>query len=328
MVVLVTGGAGYIGSHTCVRLLEEGYEVVVIDNLSNSGEENIGRIEFLTRKKVKFYPYDLCDKGLVMKVFQAERIDAVIHFAGLKAVGESVEKPFFYYHNNLTSTLNLLEAMSKYDVRKLVFSSSATVYGNCESVPICETAPLSATNPYGHTKLMQEQILKDLQAADSKWNFMILRYFNPVGGHETGILKENPKGIPNNLMPYIEKVAEGTLPFLNVFGKDYPTVDGTGVRDYIHVMDLADGHLAALKKMESDSGCNVYNLGTGQGYSVLQMVEAFSKVNDVNIPFRFTKPREGDVAVCFADTKKAEKELGWKAERSLEEMCRRFSTFP
>lgn len=322
MVILVTGGAGYIGSHTCVQLLKSGYDVIIVDNLCNSDVSIISKIEHLGEKDVIFYEYDLCDKEKLAEIFTNENIDAVIHFAGLKAVGESVIEPLLYYNNNIKSTLNLLDLMEKYHVRKLVFSSSATVYGEPEVVPISEQFPLSATNPYGRTKLIQEQLLSDLYKADERWNFTVLRYFNPVGGHESGTLRENPKGIPNNLMPYIIQVAEGKREHLNIFGNDYPTQDGTGIRDYIHVMDLADGHIAAIRGLEKGTSLRVYNLGTGVGYSVMQMVKAFEKVNNVEIPYVITKRRAGDIAMCYADTKKAERELRWRAVKTLEEMCR------
>lgn len=322
MVILVTGGAGYIGSHTCVQLLKSGYDVIIVDNLCNSDVSTISKIEHLGEKNVIFYEYDLCDKEKLAEVFRNEHIDAVIHFAGLKAVGESVKEPLLYYNNNIKSTLNLLDLMEKYHVRKLVFSSSATVYGEPAVVPISEEFPLSATNPYGRSKLIQEQLLSDLYKSDESWNFTVLRYFNPVGGHESGTLRENPKGIPNNLMPYIIQVAEGKREHLNIFGNDYPTQDGTGIRDYIHVMDLADGHIAAIRGLEKGTSLRVYNLGMGVGYSVMQMVKAFEKVNNVEIPYVITKRRAGDIAMCYADTKKAERELGWRAVKTLEEMCR------
>ena len=322
MSILVTGGAGYIGSHTCVRLLDAGYQITVIDNLCNSNLEAIRRIKEITGRDFRFYEEDLRSEKALDDIFKENEIDSAIHFAGLKAVGESVAQPLRYYENNLISTLNLLRAMDKYSVRKLVFSSSATVYGDPHSVPITEDFPLSATNPYGMTKLMIENILKDLYRADKGWGVALLRYFNPVGAHESGLIGEDPSGIPNNLMPYIAHVAIGKLEKLKVFGNDYPTKDGTGVRDYIHVVDLAEGHLSALKKLDEKSGLHIYNLGTGSGYSVLEMVKAFSEASGRPVPYEIAARRPGDIAACYADPKKAEKELGWKATRSLEEMCR------
>lgn len=321
MKILVTGGAGYIGSHTCVVLLESGYEVVIVDNLVNSKYEVVKRIKQIANKDLTFYENDVCDKDAMRKIFQQEKIDAVIHFAGLKAVGESVQIPLRYYDNNLTSTLVLLETMQEFGVKNFVFSSSATVYGNPKTVPITEDFPLSTTNPYGTTKLMIEQILTDLYKADSTFHPIILRYFNPVGAHKSGLIGEDPKGIPNNLMPYITQVAIGKLQKLRVFGGDYPTPDGTGVRDYIHVEDLAEGHVAVLKNFEKTSGLQIYNLGTGHGYSVLDIVHAFSKATGKEIPYEIVDRRAGDIPACYADPTKAEKELNWKAVKTLDDMC-------
>lgn len=321
MTVLVTGGAGYIGSHTCIQLINAGYDVVVADNLSNSKQEAIIRIEKITGKKLKFYLANMCDQLDVQQVFEKEKIDSVIHFAGYKAVGESVRVPLSYYHNNIQSAIVVLEAMKKFGVKNFVFSSSATVYGLPKSVPICENFPLSATNPYGRTKLMIEQILNDLYISDPGMNIAILRYFNPVGAHESGLIGEDPKGIPNNLVPYITQVAVGKLQKLQVFGNDYNTKDGTGVRDFIHVVDLADGHVATLNKLNDNCGLVIYNLGTGTGYSVLEMVRAFEKVSSRKIPFEITSRRPGDIAECYADPTKAKNELGWEAKLSLERMC-------
>ncbi|HML35911.1 MAG TPA: UDP-glucose 4-epimerase GalE [Bacillota bacterium] len=322
MSILVTGGAGYIGSHTCVRLLDAGYQIIVIDNLCNSNLEAIRRIKEITGRDFRFYQEDLRSEKALDGIFKENEIDSAIHFAGLKAVGESVAQPLRYYENNLISTLNLLRTMDKYSVKKLVFSSSATVYGDPHAVPITEDFPLSATNPYGMTKLMIENILKDLYRADKGWGIALLRYFNPVGAHESGLIGEDPSGIPNNLMPYIAQVSIGKLEKLKVFGNDYPTKDGTGVRDYIHVVDLAEGHLSALRKLEEKSGLHIYNLGTGSGYSVLEMVKAFAEASGRPVPYEIAARRPGDIAACYADPKKAEKELSWKATRSLEEMCR------
>jgi UDP-glucose 4-epimerase len=321
MAILVTGGAGYIGSHTCVELLHAGYEIVVADNLSNSGFESLRRVKELTGKDFKFYKVDLLDQDKLDKVFAQNKLEAVIHFAGLKAVGESVCLPLRYYHNNITGTLVLCNVMAKYGVKKMVFSSSATVYGMPERVPISEDVPFSATNPYGRTKLMIEEILRDLYVSDNEWGIALLRYFNPIGAHESGRIGEDPNGIPNNLMPYITQVAVGKLKGLKVFGNDYPTPDGTGVRDYIHVVDLALGHLKALDKIMAATGADAYNLGTGQGYSVLETIAAFEKVSGEQIPFTITERRPGDVGVCYADPSKVEKELGWKAEKGIEAMC-------
>lgn len=322
MSILVTGGAGYIGSHTCVRLLDAGHQITVIDNLCNSNTEAIRRIRKITGRDFRFYEEDLRSEKALDDIFRENEIDSVIHFAGLKAVGESVAQPLRYYENNLTSTLNLLRVMDKYNVKRLVFSSSATVYGDPHTVPITEDFPLSATNPYGMTKLMIENILKDLYRANKGWSIALLRYFNPVGAHESGLIGEDPSGIPNNLMPYIAQVAIGKLEKLRVFGNDYPTKDGTGVRDYIHVVDLADGHLSALRKLNEKSGLLIYNLGTGVGYSVLEMVKAFSEASGRPVPYEITARRPGDIAACYADPGKAEKELNWKAKRDLAEMCR------
>jgi UDP-glucose 4-epimerase len=322
MKILVTGGAGYIGSHTCLELLEKGYEIVVVDNLSNSSRESLLRVERLTGKQIEFIEVDLLDKEALDNVFKNHDFYAVIHFAGLKAVGESVAIPLKYYQNNITGTLVLCELMEKYYVRNIVFSSSATVYGDPHTVPITEDFPLSATNPYGRTKLMIEEILKDLYTADNRWNITLLRYFNPVGAHISGEIGEDPQGIPNNLMPYISQVHVGKLKELSVFGNDYPTHDGTGVRDYIHVVDLAMGHVKALEKLPGNPGLSIYNLGTGKGYSVLDMVKAYEKASNSKIPFKFSARRPGDIAACYADPGKANRELGWAAERDVDTMCR------
>ena len=321
MNVLVTGGAGYIGSHTCLELLNSDYSVTVIDNFSNSRYESLKRIQELTGKKLDFHQVDLLDKAELFKVFEENGFDAVIHFAALKAVGESVEIPLRYYQNNVIGTLNLLEIMEGVGLKNFVFSSSATVYGDPQKSPITEGFPLKATNPYGRTKLMMEDILRDVGAAQGNMNIIILRYFNPIGAHESGRIGEDPKGIPNNLFPYISQVAVGRLKELSVFGGDYPTRDGTGVRDYIHVVDLAVGHLKALNQLDSNPGVVAYNLGTGRGYSVLEAIEGFSKASGLKIPFKITHRRPGDAAECYADASKANKELGWKTERGLEEMC-------
>ncbi len=323
MSILVTGGAGYIGSHTCVELLNKGYEVVVVDNLSTSSSKSLERVEKITGKKLTFYEADLLDKEAIHEIFEKEKsIDAVIHFAALKAVGESVQKPLEYYHNNITGTLILCEVMREHKVKNLVFSSSATVYGKPESLPIKEDFPLSTTNPYGATKLMIEGILRDLQHSDPEWNIIVLRYFNPIGAHESGLIGENPKGIPNNLVPYITQVAVGKLACLNIYGDDYDTPDGTGVRDYIHVVDLALGHVKAIEKLQEKKGILYYNLGTGQGYSVLQMVESFEKVSGKKINYEIKPRRPGDIAACYADPSKAREELHWEAVRDLETMCK------
>ncbi len=322
MAILVTGGTGYIGSHTSIELLKRGEEIVVLDNLSNSKIEMCDSIKKLSGKDFKFYKVDLLDKENVEKIFKENKIDEVIHFAGLKAVGESCEKPIEYYHNNITGTLNLIDVMRKYDCKKIVFSSSATVYGDPATVPIKEDFPLSTTNPYGSTKLMIEQILTDVYKSDNSWTVILLRYFNPIGAHESGEIGENPNGIPNNLMPYINYVAAGKLDHLNVFGNDYDTHDGTGVRDYIHVVDLAIGHLKALDKARKITGVEAYNLGTGIGYSVLDIVKAFEKANNIEIKYEITVRRPGDIAVCYADPSKAKTELGWETVRDLEQMCK------
>lgn len=321
MTILVTGGAGYIGSHAAVELLNHGYDIVVVDNLSNSQTEAINRVKELTGKEFPFYEEDLLNYDAIEEIFKKHDIDAVIHFAGLKAVGESVQIPLTYYHNNITGTLNLCRIMDKYDVKKMVFSSSATVYGNPDRVPIDESFPLSATNPYGRTKLMIEEILRDLYISDSTWRIALLRYFNPIGAHESGRIGENPNGIPNNLMPYITQVAVGKREKLNVFGNDYDTHDGTGVRDYIHVVDLVRGHIKALQYLDKHEGIEAFNLGTGTGYSVLDIVKAFSEVNDVEIPYEITDRRPGDVAICYANPEKAERLLNWRAEYDLKRMC-------
>ncbi len=322
MTILVTGGTGYIGSHTVVELQNAGYDVVVMDNLCNSSMKVLDRIEAITGKKVPFYEADIRNREDLEKIFSNEKIDAVIHFAGLKAVGESVQKPWEYYENNISGTLTLLDEMRKHNVKNIIFSSSATVYGNPAIIPITEECPKGVcTNPYGWTKHMLEQILTDIQKADNEWNVVLLRYFNPIGAHKSGTMGENPNGIPNNLMPYITQVAVGKLDHLNVFGDDYDTPDGTGVRDYIHVVDLAKGHVKALKKLEPGTGLSLYNLGTGVGYSVLDIVKNFEEANGVKIPYVIAPRRAGDIATCYSDASKAEKELGWKAENGIREMC-------
>lgn len=322
MSILVTGGTGYIGSHTVIELLKNGEEIVVVDNLSNSKIEMVDKIKKLSGKDFKFYQVDLLDRENLEKVFQENDIKEVIHFAGLKAVGESCEKPIEYYHNNITGTLILVDLMRKYDCKKIVFSSSATVYGDPATVPIKEDFPLSTTNPYGSTKLMIERILTDIYKSDDEWTVILLRYFNPIGAHESGEIGEDPNGIPNNLMPYINYVASGKLDHLNVFGDDYDTPDGTGVRDYIHVVDLALGHLKAIEKAREIKGIEIYNLGTGKGYSVLDIVKAFEKATGIKIKYERTPRRPGDIATCYADPSKAKKELGWEATRDLEQMCK------
>ncbi|MEK5361884.1 UDP-glucose 4-epimerase GalE [Peribacillus castrilensis] len=322
MAILVTGGAGYIGSHTCIELINSGYDIVVVDNLSNSKLESLQRVKEITGKDLKFYNIDLIDKDELDVVFTENTISAVIHFAGLKAVGESVKIPLHYYHNNITGTLILCETMREFGVRKLVFSSSATVYGLPNRVPIKEEFPLRATNPYGRTKLMIEEILQDLYVSDPTWSIALLRYFNPIGAHESGQIGEDPNDIPNNLMPYITQVAVGKREQLNVFGNDYSTKDGTGVRDYIHVVDLAMGHVKALEKVNAFNGVEAYNLGTGKGYSVLELVASFEKATGVKIPYSFVDRRPGDVAVCYSNPDKAKNELGWIATRGIEEMCK------
>ena len=321
MKILVTGGAGYIGSHTCLELLKTGYQVVVVDNLVNSKEESLNRVQDLAGRPLDFYKVDLLDKQALVAVFEKHAIDAVIHFAGLKAVGESVAIPLHYYNNNVTGTLILCEVMKQYDVKDLIFSSSATVYGDPHKVPIREDFPVSATNPYGRTKLMIEQILKDIYRADEAWNIGLLRYFNPVGADPSGRIGEDPNGIPNNLLPFITQVAVGRLPVLQVFGNDYPTPDGTGVRDYIHVVDLAVGHIKALLKLRENPGVFTYNLGTGRGYSVLEIVSAFEKASGKKISYNIVGRRPGDIALCYADPSKAEMELAWTALRGIDEMC-------
>lgn len=321
MKILVTGGAGYIGSHTCIELLEAGHEVVVVDNLMNSKEESLKRVQEITGKPLIFNRVDLLDRHALMDIFTRHHIDAVIHFAGLKSVGESVRIPLKYYHNNITGTLILCEVMAEHSVKNIVFSSSATVYGDPAAVPIREDFPLGPTNPYGWTKLMIEEILKDLFVSDPSWNIALLRYFNPIGAHESGRIGEDPNGIPNNLVPYISQVAVGRLQELKVFGDDYPTPDGTGLRDYIHVVDLAQGHLYALDRLLAGSGVITYNLGTGCGYSVLEIVSAFEKACSKKIRFQIVGRRDGDIAVCYADPSKANRELGWAAKRGIEEMC-------
>lgn len=322
MAILVTGGTGYIGSHTVVELLDSGYEVVIVDNFYNSKPEVLNRIQDITGKDFKFYEIDIRDQEALDKVFSENQIEAVIHFAGLKAVGESVEIPITYYHNNITGTLMLCEVMQKHGVKKIVFSSSATVYGMDNKPPYTEDMPTSATNPYGRTKLMIEEILKDIYVSDNSWGISILRYFNPIGAHASGKIGEDPNGIPNNLLPYITQVACGKREKLYVFGDDYDTNDGTGVRDYIHVVDLAQAHTKALEKILSNTGVEIYNLGTGVGYSVLDVINTFARVNQVEVPYVITDRRPGDVATSFADPSKAFKELGWKAAKNLEDMCR------
>ncbi len=319
--VLVTGGAGYIGSHTCLELLNEGYDVVVFDNLSNSKEESLKRVEKLTGKPIRFIKADLRDKDKTIDIVKQENPDAVIHFAGLKAVGESVSIPIEYYQNNITGTLNLCEAMKELDAKNIVFSSSATVYGDPASLPILESFPTSATNPYGRSKLIVEEMLQDIYKSDNAWNISLLRYFNPVGAHESGQIGEDPNDIPNNLMPYIAQVAIGKLDCLSVFGDDYDTPDGTGVRDYIHVVDLAKGHIAALKKLEEEPGVMIHNLGTGTGYSVLEMKDALAKASNKKIAYKVVARREGDIAACYADPSLAKTELNWVAEKTLQQMC-------
>ena len=323
MTILVTGGAGYIGSHTCVELLNAGYDVVIIDNLYNSNQKAVDRIEEITGKKVKFYPDDMMDRAAVKRVFDENQIDAVIHFAGLKAVGESVHKPIEYYRTNIGSTLNLTDEMRAHGCKNIIFSSSATVYGDPAEIPITENCPKgTCTNPYGWTKWMQEQILTDIHTADPEWNVILLRYFNPIGAHKSGLIGEDPKGIPNNLLPYVAQVAIGKLPEINVFGNDYDTPDGTGVRDYIHVVDLARGHVKAIERFAKKDGVFVCNLGTGHGYSVLDVIHAFEKACGKKLPYVIRERRPGDIATCYSSPAKAEKELGWTAEFDLEDMCR------
>ena len=323
MNIFVTGGAGYIGSHTVLQLLREGHDVVVLDNLSNSSKESLERVARLANKEAKLYIGDILDKELLDKICSENHFDCCIHFAGLKAVGESVAKPWEYYNNNITGTLNLLSALRDHDMKNIIFSSSATVYGDPETIPITEQCPKGVcTNPYGWTKSMIEQILMDMAKADSGWNIVILRYFNPIGADPSGRIGENPRGIPNNLMPYVTQVAVGRLEKLGVFGNDYDTPDGTGVRDYIHVSDLADGHIKALKKITDNAGLCVYNLGTGKGVSVLELVKSFEKANGITIPYEIKARRPGDIAVCYADASKAKEELGWEAKRDIVDMCR------
>lgn len=322
MAILVTGGSGFIGSHTVVELLEDGREVVVVDNLSNSSLTALNRVEEITGKHVVFYQADIRDKKALEEVFAKEKIESCIHFAGLKAVGESVEKPWEYYDNNINGTLTLIDVMRKHNVKNIIFSSSSTVYGDPDSVPVTEESPLKkCTNPYGSTKFMLEQILTDIQTADPEWNVVLLRYFNPIGAHKSGRIGEDPNGIPNNLMPYITQVAVGKRERLGIFGNDYDTPDGTGVRDYIHVVDLAKGHVKALKKIEERAGLCIYNLGTGQGYSVLDVVKNFEEASGVKIPYEILPRRAGDIAANYADASKAQRELGWKAEQTLKDMC-------
>ena len=318
--ILVTGGAGYIGSHTCVELLNDNYDIVVLDNLSNSSQESLNRVQQITGKTVEFVEGDIRDRNILDKVFSEHNIDAVIHFAGLKAVGESVEIPLSYYDNNVYGTLTLLEAMKAADVKSIVFSSSATVYGDPASLPIKEDFPTSATNPYGRSKLMVEEIMQDLAKSDDSWRIALLRYFNPVGAHPSGLIGEDPNDIPNNLMPYVSQVAIGKLEKLSVFGDDYPTKDGTGVRDYIHVVDLSIGHVRAIEKLRTTTGAHAWNLGVGTGYSVLEMVAAFEKASTRPVPYKIAPRRSGDIAACYANPDKAFKELGWKAEKGLEDM--------
>ena len=323
MTILVTGGAGYIGSHTCVELLNAGYDVVIIDNLYNSNQKAVDRIEEITGKKVKFYENDMMDRAAVKRVFDENKIDAVIHFAGLKAVGESVHKPIEYYRTNIGSTLNLTDEMRAHGCKNIIFSSSAIVYGDPAEIPITENCPKgTCTNPYGWTKWMQEQILTDIHTADPEWNVILLRYFNPIGAHKSGLIGEDPKGIPNNLLPYVAQVAIGKLPEINVFGNDYDTPDGTGVRDYIHVVDLARGHVKAIERFAKKDGVFICNLGTGHGYSVLDVIHAFEKACGKELPYVIRERRPGDIATCYSSPAKAEKELGWTAEFDLEDMCR------
>jgi UDP-glucose 4-epimerase len=321
MKILVTGGAGYIGSHTCVELLDEGYEIIVVDNLVNSKEESIQRVQELTGKKIQFYKIDLLDRDELEKVFESQSIKAVIHFAGLKAMGESVIIPLEYFHNNVSGTLILLKVMKKYNVRNIVFSSTAGVYGEAKTIPITEEFPLSVLNPYSRSKLMIEDILRDLYRAEPVWNIALLRYFNPVGAHPSGQIGEDPNDVPNNLMPYVSQVAIGKLPFVRVWGNDYPTPDGTGIRDYIHVMDLAKGHIKALEKLEKKPGLVTYNLGTGRGYSVMEVISSFEKACQHKIPYKIMERRPGDAAISYADPSKANRELHWYANKTMDEMC-------
>lgn len=322
MTILVTGGAGYIGSHTVVELIDKGYDVVIIDNLSNSKIEVLNRLKMITNKEIPFYQDDVCDKNKLRKIFNCHSVDAVIHFAGLKAVGESSKVPLKYYENNILSTLALIEVMKEYNCKNLIFSSSATVYGYQEKMPIKETASLNATNPYGRTKLFIEYILKDLYESDNSWNIALLRYFNPVGAHPSGLIGEDPSGIPNNLCPYITQVAVGKMPYLKVFGNDYDTIDGTGVRDYIHVCDLAVGHVLSIKKLNENPGLVIYNLGTGQGTSVLEMIKAFEKATNKKIDYKIVERRLGDIGTCYADCSKALVELGFKTHKTIDDMAK------
>ncbi|HDR7869021.1 UDP-glucose 4-epimerase GalE [Bacillus wiedmannii] len=321
MAILITGGAGYIGSHTCIELLNNNYKIIVVDNLSNSSIESLNRVKEITGKQFEFYKESVLNREKMNEIFLRNNIEAVIHFAGFKAVGESTTIPLTYYYNNIISTIILCDVMQKHNVKKFIFSSSATVYGIPKTSPITEEFPLSVTNPYGQTKLMIEQIMRDVAKADDEWSIALLRYFNPFGAHKSGRIGEDPNGIPNNLMPYVTQVAVGKLKELNIFGNDYPTKDGTGVRDYIHVVDLAKGHVKALEKVLETKGIEAYNLGTGKGYSVLEMIKAFEEVSGRKIPYKVIGRRPGDVAVCFADVSKAKRELGWEAEYGLEEMC-------
>lgn len=321
MAILITGGAGYIGSHTCIELLNNNYKIIVVDNLSNSSIESLNRVKEITGKQFEFYKESVLNREKMNEIFLRNNIEAVIHFAGFKAVGESTIIPLTYYYNNIISTIILCDVMQKHNVKKFIFSSSATVYGIPKTSPITEEFPLSVTNPYGQTKLMIEQIMRDVAKADGEWSIALLRYFNPFGAHKSGRIGEDPNGVPNNLMPYVTQVAVGKLKELNIFGNDYPTKDGTGVRDYIHVVDLAKGHVKALEKVLKTKGIEAYNLGTGKGYSVLEMVKAFEKVSGKKIPYKVIGRRPGDVAICFADVSKAKRELGWEAEYGLEEMC-------
>ena len=322
MTILVTGGAGYIGSHTCVELLDAGYDVVVFDNLYNSSPKAVDRIQKITGRSLKFYKADMLDKPAVEKIFEENKIDAVIHFAGLKAVGESVHKPVEYYHTNIGGLLNLVDVMRKHGCKNIIFSSSATVYGDPAQIPITEECPKGiCTNPYGWTKWMQEQILTDIHTADPSWNVILLRYFNPIGAHKSGLIGEDPKGIPNNLLPYVAQVAIGKLPEVNVFGDDYDTPDGTGVRDYIHVVDLAKGHVKAVERLAKNDGVFICNLGTGKGYSVLDVIHAFEKACGHKLKYVIRPRRDGDIATCYSNCDKAERELGWKAQYDLDDMC-------
>lgn len=321
MAILITGGAGYIGSHTCIELLNNNYKIIVVDNLSNSSIESLNRVKEITGKQFEFYKESVLNREKMNEIFLENNIEAVIHFAGFKAVGESTTIPLTYYYNNIISTIVLCDVMQTHNVKNFIFSSSATVYGIPKTSPITEEFPLSVTNPYGQTKLMIEQIMRDVAKADDEWSIALLRYFNPFGAHQSGRIGEDPNGIPNNLMPYVTQVAIGKLKELNIFGNDYPTKDGTGVRDYIHVVDLAKGHVKALEKVLKTKGIEAYNLGTGKGYSVLEMVKAFEKISGKKIPYKVIGRRPGDVAICFADVSKAKRELGWEAEYGLEEMC-------